>query len=265
MKASPIDSVSRNLLTEAALKALHLIDLTSLNDDDTEARIDALAASADTPVGTPAALCVYPRFVAAARAALAARGLALPIATVTNFPSGDLPPDAAARETADAAALGADEIDVVFPYRALLAGDAQIGRELVAQCRAAAAGKCLKVIVESGELREPALIRQASEIAIEAGADFIKTSTGKVPVNATLDAAAIMLGTIRESGRVVGFKAAGGVRTADEAAAYLTLAEQVFGPGWAAPATFRFGASSLLANLLAVLGHAPGAVRPSSY
>ncbi|OJA71038.1 deoxyribose-phosphate aldolase [Burkholderia ubonensis] len=257
MKASPIDPVSRNLLTEAALKALHLVDLTSLNDDDTDARIDALAASADTPVGTPAALCVYPRFVATARAALAARGLALRIATVTNFPSGDLPPDAAA--------LGADEIDVVFPYRALLAGDAQIGRELVAQCRAAAAGKCLKVIVESGELREPALIRQASEIAIEAGADFIKTSTGKVPVNATLDAAAIMLDTIRESGRAVGFKAAGGVRTADEAAAYLMLAEQVFGPGWATPATFRFGASSLLANLLAVLGHAPGAVRPSSY
>lgn len=95
-------SLNRNQLTEAALKALHLIDLTSLNDDDTEERIAALAASADTPVGTPAALCVYPRFVGAAHAALARHGLVLPVATVTNFPHGAADPDAAARETADA-------------------------------------------------------------------------------------------------------------------------------------------------------------------
>jgi deoxyribose-phosphate aldolase len=257
--------LSRNLLTEAALKALHLVDLTSLNDDDTDAAIEALAATADTPVGTPAALCVYPRFVGVARAALAARDLALPIATVTNFPHGAADPAAAARETADAVALGADEIDVVFPYRALLAGDAQVGRELVAQSRAAAAGRCLKVILETGELRDAALIRHASEIAIDAGADFIKTSTGKVSVNATLDAAAAMLATIRDAGRPVGFKAAGGVRSAQEAAAYLALAERELGPGYTVPATFRFGASSLLASLLATLGHGAGAARAGAY
>ena len=254
--------LTRNQLTEAALKALHLIDLTSLNDSDTDASIEALAASADTPVGTPAALCVYPRFIATARSALAARGLSLPIATVTNFPSGELSPEAAALETAEAVRLGADEVDLVFPYRALQAGDPQLGRELVAAGRAAAAGKCLKVILESGELREPKLIRQASEIAIEAGADFIKTSTGKVEVSATLEAAGEMLAVIRVAGRRVGFKAAGGVRSAEEAAAYLALAERLLGPGWATPATFRFGASGLLGNLLATLGHAAG-VAPS--
>lgn len=172
-------SLNRNQLTEAALKALHLIDLTSLNDDDTEERIASLAASADTPVGTPAALCVYPRFVGAAHAALARHGLVLPVATVTNFPHGAADPDAAARETADALARGADEIDVVFPYRALIDGDERVGRELVAQCRAAAGAQCLKVILETGELRDAAAIRRASEIAIEEGADFLKTSTGK--------------------------------------------------------------------------------------
>ncbi|AOJ05403.1 2-deoxyribose-5-phosphate aldolase [Burkholderia mayonis] len=254
-------SLNRNQLTEAALKALHLIDLTSLNDDDTDEKIAALAVSADTPVGTPAALCVYPRFVGIAHAALAARGLVLPVATVTNFPHGAADPDAAARETADAVALGADEIDVVFPYRALLAGDERVGRELVAQCRAAAGGLCLKVILETGELRGPAAIRKASEIAIEAGADFLKTSTGKVAVNATLDAAVVMLATIRESGRAIGFKAAGGVRTAQDAAQYLSLAERELGAGYLTSATFRFGASGLLGNLLETLGHRAGATR----
>lgn len=254
-------SLNRNQLTEAALKALHLIDLTSLNDDDTEERIAALAASADTPVGMPAALCVYPRFVGAAHAALARHGLVLPVATVTNFPHGAADPDAAARETADALARGADEIDVVFPYRALIDGDERVGRELVAQCRAAAGAQCLKVILETGELRDAAAIRRASEIAIEEGADFLKTSTGKVAVNATLDAAAVMLATIRVAGRMVGFKAAGGVRTAQDAAQYLSLAQRELGPGYLTSATFRFGASGLLGNLLETLGHRAGATR----
>ncbi|MEX3958857.1 deoxyribose-phosphate aldolase [Trinickia sp. EG282A] len=246
---------AHNELTELALKALHLIDLTSLNPDDTDERIEALVTSADTPVGTPAALCIYPRFIGTARKALLARGLKIPIATVINFPDGSPVPGAATREIAEAVALGADEVDVVFPYRALIDGDAQVGRELIKQSRAAAGGKCLKVIIESGELKDPQLIRLASEICIEGGADFLKTSTGKVPVNATLEAAQIMLGAIRGSGRIVGFKAAGGVRTADEAAAYLKLAERILGPTWVTPARFRFGASSLLANLLATLGH----------
>lgn len=255
MKPSAPELLIHDPFADAALKALRLIDLTALNDDDTDESITALAATADTPVGTPAALCIYPRFIGVAHAALAARGLSLPVATVVNFPGGDAAPEAAARETAEVVRLGADEVDVVFPYRALLAGDAAVGRELVAQCRAAAGGKCLKVILETGALSEPALIRQASEIAIEAGADFLKTSTGKVAVNATLEAAGIMLAVIRSADRTVGFKAAGGVRSTHEAAAYLTLAERLLGAGFTTPATFRFGASGLLGNLLATLGY----------
>jgi len=113
----------------------------------------------------------------------------------------------------------------------------------------------LKVIIESGELGTPELIRQASLIAINAGADFIKTSTGKVAVNATLEAARVMLEAIRDSGRDCGFKAAGGVKTAAEAAEYLALADSLLGPDWVSAEHFRFGASSLLASLEATLGH----------
>jgi len=255
---------NRNQLTEAALRALHLMDLTALNDDDTDASIRALANAADTPVGTPAALCVYPRFVATAKEALAKRGLALPVATVANFPAGAPTPEAAATETADAMRNGADEVDVVFPYRALLAGDETVGRRLVELCREAVGNRVLKVIVEAGELKEANAIRRASEIAIAAGAHFIKTSTGKVAVNATPAAAEIMLQAIRASGRPVGFKAAGGVRSAQDAAAYLAIAERIMGAGWATPATFRFGASSLLDKLLATLGHGAAAPARSS-
>ncbi len=265
MNAPHRPHLCRNALTEVALKALHLTDLTSLNLDDTHSRIEALVASADTPVGTPAAICIYPRFLLTARAALRARGLSLPIATVTNFPAGTASPEQAAQETAAAVASGADEVDVVFPYRALSAGDPRIGLELVAQNRDAAGKACLKVIIESGELVSPKLIRQASEIAIEAGADFIKTSTGKVAVNATLEAAEVILSSIRESKRPVGFKAAGGVRCVAEAAPYLALAERLFGPGWATPDTFRFGGSSLLGDLLATLGHAQSTAKGFSW
>ncbi|KPC52212.1 deoxyribose-phosphate aldolase [Amantichitinum ursilacus] len=254
-----------NQLAQAALRALHLMDLTALNDTDTHASIRALAAAANTPVGTPAALCVYAQFVQTAQAALTEEGLDLPVATVTNFPYGNADPEAAAAETAAAIHLGADEVDVVFPYRALLAGDAEVGRKLVELSRAAVGDKILKVIIESGELKDPALIRQASEISIAAGAHFIKTSTGKVPVNATLEAAEIMIQAIHDAGKPVGFKAAGGVRSAADAAAYLAIADRIMGPTWASAATFRFGASSLLGNLLTTVGHDAGATKTSAY
>ncbi|MBB5019176.1 deoxyribose-phosphate aldolase [Chitinivorax tropicus] len=260
-----MSELTSNQLTEAALRALHLMDLTSLNDSDTDESIRRFVATAQTPVGTPAALCVFPRFLGTTKASLAEQGLNLPVAVVTNFPAGGTDIAQAVAETQAAIAAGADEIDVVFPYRALMAGDAEIGRQLVEQCRAVMADKVLKVIIESGELQAPALIRQASEIAIGAGAHFIKTSTGKVPVNATLDAAEIMLQVIRDSGRPVGFKAAGGVRSAADAAAYLALADRIMGLGWVSPATFRFGASSLLGSLLNTLGHQPAASGGGQY
>ena len=155
-------------------------------------------------------------------------------------------------------------LDVSLDFRVL----ETVGFELVKACKAACseAGVLLKVIIETGELKEEALIRKASEIAIDAGADFIKTSTGKVPVNATPDVAEIMMRVIADKGvkAQVGFKPAGGVRTADDAAIYLKLADDILGSGWADARHFRFGASSLLASLLNTAGFS-GATSDSKY
>ena len=247
-------------LQQAARQALALMDLTSLNDDDSDAVIRELCARANTPAGHPAAVCVYPAFVPTAREALAEQGLAgkVKVATVTNFPHGEADIERAAAETRAAVASGADEVDVVFPYRALMAGDTEVGRELVEACKRECGDAVLKVILETGELKEAGLIDRAGMLAIDGGADFLKTSTGKVAVNATLDAAKILLTAIKASGRDVGFKAAGGVRTVEDAAAYLRLAEQVMGADWITPAHFRFGASGLLGSLLETLGVAEG-------
>jgi deoxyribose-phosphate aldolase len=242
--------------SETALKALSMLDLTDLGDQATEEGALALIRSADTGHGFPAAICIWPRFVAAARAALGPDH-SMKIATVVNFPSGTMAASDVAAETIQAIADGADEIDLVIPYRALMAGDEKAVSEMIETVR----GVCvesvrLKTILETGELAEPGLIRNASHLAISAGADFIKTSTGKVPINATIDAADIMLSAIRESGKPVGFKAAGGVRTVEDAARYLALADTIMGKGWATPATFRFGASGLLSDILAAISGA---------
>ncbi|CAH0532817.1 Deoxyribose-phosphate aldolase [Vibrio stylophorae] len=249
-------------LKQAALRALQLMDLTTLNDDDTDAKVIALCHDAKTAVGNTAAICIYPRFIPIAKKTLAAQGTPdIRIATVTNFPHGNDDIEIAVAETRAAIAYGADEVDVVFPYRRLMEGDVECGFELVKQCKEACGDKLLKVIIETGELKTPALIRQASEIAIRAGADFIKTSTGKVPVNATPEAAEIMLNVIREMdvAERVGFKPAGGVRTAEDAKAYLAMADRILGVDWADKMHYRFGASSLLANLLHTLGEGEAA------
>ncbi len=245
---------SQTPLQVAAQRALQLIDLTSLNSDDTDARILNLCQQAVGPFGRVAAVCVYPQFVALAKATLREMGQAeVLVATVVNFPAGEQDIQHAVAETLSCIEAGADEVDVVFPYRALMAGDADVGARLVAACKQACAGKTLKVIIESGELADPQLIRQASLIAIKAGADFIKTSTGKVAVNATLQSAEIMLNAIKENGGRCGFKAAGGVKSAQDAAAYLQLADNIMGADWVTAQHFRFGASSLLNQLLDVL------------
>ncbi|PLY37085.1 deoxyribose-phosphate aldolase [Pectobacterium carotovorum] len=255
-------------LTTAARRALALMDLTTLNEDDTDEKVTALCRQANSPAGKTAAICIYPRFIPLAKKILREQGTPdIRIATVTNFPHGNDDVAIAVVETKAAIAYGADEVDVVFPYRALIAGNAQIGFELVQACKAVCqdAHVLLKVIIETGELKQEALIRQASEIAIDAGADFIKTSTGKVPVNATPESAAIMLKAIRDKGvgERVGFKAAGGVRNAEDAAIYLQLADDIMGAEWATAQHFRFGASSLLASLLTTLGHATAAPKGS--
>lgn len=237
---------------EAAAFALSLLDLTNLRDDCDNAAIENLCLRAQTPYGNSAAICIWPRFIAHARSILGP-GHPVRIATVVNFPSGDLAVAEVVEETKKAVEDGADEIDLVIPYKALIAGDEAAVTTMVEAVRAACPQSTLKVILETGELKDKALVSRASKLAIAAGADFIKTSTGKVSVNATLEATDIMLRAIRESKAKVGFKPAGGISTVADADLYLRLAESIMGQNWVMPSTFRFGASSLLDDILAVL------------
>ena len=248
-------------LQQAARRTLGLIDLTLLGERAAHAEVARLAASASTPHGAPAALCIWPECIGTARGELDGHGLsAVRIASVANFPDGSADVRRAVRETTDAIAAGADEVDLVLPYRALLAGETDMVRGLLRDCREAAGARCLKVILETGELGSAAMIAEASRIALEAGANFLKTSTGKAAVGATPQAAQIMLAAIARHGSG-GFKAAGGIRRVTEVLPYLELADALFGPGWATPARFRIGASALLQDVLAVLdglGETPG-------
>ncbi|MEO9902664.1 deoxyribose-phosphate aldolase [Nisaea sp.] len=240
-------------MSEAA-RALSMLDLTSLGDDDTPASVGAMLKRAVTPAGPVAAVCVWPAFVAQAKTALA--GTSVRIATVSNFPHGRPDIAGAVATTKQAVADGADEVDVVWPYDNWLNGNTAIARNLVEACKSACGNTAhLKVILETGRLQTAGAIAGSSRDAIAAGADFIKTSTGKTSVSATLEAAHIMLEAIRESGKPVGLKPSGGIRTTEQAIAYLRLADKIMGPDWATPETFRFGASSLLDALLKTLGH----------
>ena len=237
-----------------ALRALAALDLTSLDESDTPERIKALCARAQTGQGDVAAVCVYPEHVVSAKQALTAAGARTRVATVVNFPDGSSDVSRAERETRRVIAAGADEVDVVFPWQALRSGNAEIGARLVAACKAAMPrGTLLKVILETGELKDEQLIRSAADIAITHGADFLKTSTGKVPVNATPFAAAIMLEAILHARSDCGLKVAGGVRRVADAALYFELVDRMMGADWAKPAHFRIGASSLLDDIMAHL------------
>jgi deoxyribose-phosphate aldolase len=250
-------------LRRAAARALACLDLTNLDDGCTSTDIRALCDRARTPHGPVAAVCLYPRFVAEAKERLEGSGIR--VATVVNFPRGDSPLAFVLDQTADALAEGADEIDLVIPWRPFLAGEEHPVREMVGAVRAATQGRVLKTILETGELGDPARITRAAEIAVEEGTDFLKTSTGKVAVNATPEAAQLLLDVIRGAPRRVGLKPAGGVRTTEDAATYLALCDRVMGPDWAGPATFRIGASGVLAALLATLDGGAGPAPAGGY
>ena len=235
-----------------AKRALTLVDLTDLSDNSDEKSVGDLCQRAKSPHGNVAAICIWPRMIPFAKGQL--EGTGIPIATVVNFPGGGESIDDTIALTLQAIKDGADEIDLVIPYRDLLGGDQSTTRAMIVAVRSATSKKALlKVILETGELKDPALIQTASELAIAAGADFIKTSTGKVAVNATLESAKIMLRAIADSGKPVGFKPAGGIKTVEDCGAYLALADKILGKDWAKPETFRFGASSVLDDLLAAL------------
>jgi deoxyribose-phosphate aldolase len=240
--------------------ALACLDLTSLNDADTPADIEKLCARAQGPWGPTAAVCVWPRFAALARSLLPP-GVA--VAAVANFPDGSTDIGRALRDTGQILQAGAQEVDVVMPYRDLAAAPA-----LLAAVRRACAGLRLKVILETGELQDPALIDRACRIALDAGADFLKTSTGKTARSAAPEAASLLLGAVAADpaghGRV-GFKAAGGVRTVADAAIYIALTREHLGPAALTPARFRIGASGLLGDIEAVLAGAHRPLPGSSY
>jgi deoxyribose-phosphate aldolase len=235
-----------------ARRLIGMLDLTALNDSDTPETIDALCRDAMTPLGPVAAVCVLPRFVAQAKAALAGAGIK--IATVVDFPEGLGAPEDVLLETERALEAGADEIDLVFPYRRFLADAPPPASKNVRAVREIADYAVrLKVILDVGAYPDRHWLEQAAIVAIQGGADFLKTSTGRHETGASLESAAIVLSVIAESGLPVGFKASGGVRELSEAVAYLTLAESIMGSGWATPASFRIGASSLLPKLLAAV------------
>lgn len=280
---------------QAARRAVGLLDLTSLGDADDAAVAVALCRRAVAPFGAAprraalngeasgdetsggenpgdqnpgdenarvAAVCLWPRFIGAARAALAGGGVK--IAVVVDFPRGGGDPPAVAAAIRAAVADGADEIDVVAPYRRFLAGDAAFFSETLSAARVACgAGVKLKVILESGAFDDLKTLRAAADLALAAGADFLKTSTGRREPGATPAALDVFFDALRAAGdvgctpgsrtlgsRTPGVKASGGVRTAEQAAAYLAQADRRMGAGWATPDTFRFGASALLDALI---------------
>jgi len=246
---------------QLARQMIGLLDLALLNANDNDERVIALCERALTPVGAVAAMCVYPRFVQLARRTL--KGLRVGdvrVAAVVNFPYGGSNIQSVVSETRVALLSGADEIDLMYPYHALLSGDQQVAMDLVLACRATCGDRAvLKVILETGALRDPQMIRKACEDVIAAGADFVQTSSGKVIVNATPQAARIILEVSAEGGGQVGMKAAGGIRTFEDAQVYLDLARARFGPNWINARHVRLGASSLLDDLLTRLGVlAPG-------
>ena len=246
----------------AARRSIGLIDLTDLSDDHAADGIDELCRRAREH-GT-AAVCVWPEYVSTCAAQLAGSGVR--VATVVNFPGGDEPLTDVEAATRRALADGADDIDVVLPYEAFLAGDEQRAAAVVsALAELVDAPRVLKVILETGALGSAETVGAAARFAIRHGADFVKTSTGKIPSGASLEAAGAMLDAIAAADRPVGLKPSGGIRTFDEAIAYVDLADSVMGEGWATPATFRFGASGLLDSLLAVVDGGPATSSSSTY
>jgi deoxyribose-phosphate aldolase len=247
-----------------AARALRSLDLTDLTDNCTDQAIDTLCKKALDPRGPVAAVCVWPQFVKRAQDNL--KGSPVRIATVVNFPAGGEDVSRVTDDTQEALSDGANEIDLVLPYGALRRGDLAVVREMVEAVREMVdQERLLKVILETGELKDPKLIETASRIAIDAGADFIKTSTGKTPVSATPEAAEIMLNAIKASGKPVGLKPSGGIRTAADAKLYLELADRIMGPGWATPRTFRIGASSVYDTLIAAIEGRAGTAATGNY
>jgi deoxyribose-phosphate aldolase len=265
-------SIKTTAKAEAIDLAISMVDLTTLEGFDTHGKVRALSAKAlpaDGSCPAVAAVCVYPAMVPVAVETLRGAGYVSPgdavraaglgigprVASVaTGFPSGQVPLNAKIADTEAAVAAGADEIDMVINRGAFLSGRYLTVFEEIAVVRQACGAAHLKVILETGELATYDNVRRASWLAMLAGADFIKTSTGKVSTNATLPVTLVMLEAVRDfraaTGRQIGVKPAGGIRTAKDAIRYLVLVNETAGEDWLHPDWFRFGASTLLNDLL---------------
>ncbi len=254
---------SRSIKKDAKIAGLRLavsmVDLTTLEGKDSPGKIHALCRKAVCPDSTlgdlpsVAAVCVYPAMVRIAVKALEGTGVRT-ASVATGFPAGQTPLESRLDEVRSSVGEGADEIDMVISRGALLSGDGSRVKDEVAQVKAVCGTALLKVILETGELETLDRVAEASRLAIAGGADFIKTSTGKVAPAATMEAGLVMLEAIREhflaTGRAVGMKPAGGIRTAKEALHWLVMVKETLGDGWLTPEWFRFGASSMLDDLL---------------
>lgn len=268
LEARAASFTKRSIKTSAKLHglllAMSMIDLTTLEGKDSPEKVRSLCRKAIRPyerdqeelgmrVPSVAAVCVYPSLVQIAKESLA--GSTVKVAAVaTGFPSGQYPLSVRLQDTRDAVAAGADEIDMVINRGAFLSGRfAEVASEIT-EAKSACGPAHLKVILETGELETYDNIRRASDLAISAGADFIKTSTGKVQPAATLPVTLVMLEAIRDcylrSGRVIGMKPAGGIRTAKQALVYLVMVKETLGDAWLTADRFRFGASTLANDIL---------------
>jgi deoxyribose-phosphate aldolase len=257
-------SIKAESQREAIRRAIAMIDLTTLEGQDTPGKVRQLAAKAVCPapehpeVPSCAALCVYPARVPDARAALAGSGVHV-ASVATGFPAGQTSLALRLEETRDAVAAGADEIDMVISREAYLTGDDARVVDEVEQVKAACGDAHLKVIVEAAELGGYDHVRHATDLAMHGGADVVKTSTGKVGAGATPGVVLVMLEAVRDfawrHGRIVGVKAAGGVRTSKQAVTLLVMVKETLGDEWLTPDRFRIGASSVLNDLLMQYEH----------
>lgn len=269
----------RSIKREAKLWGLDLairtMDLTTLEGADTPGKVRALCAKAirpdplDPAIPSVAAVCVYPNMVPVAHAELAGSGVQV-ASVATGFPAGQVPFSAKLDDVAAAVEAGADEIDMVIDRGAFLCGDLAAVFEEVKRIREACGDAHLKVILETGELGTLDNVRAASWISMLAGADFIKTSTGKIGAAATLPVTLVMLEAIRDywelTGIRVGMKPAGGIRTAKQSLQYLVLLNETLGLEWMRPELWRFGASSLLNDVLMQLrAQATGSYQSGDY
>ena len=238
---------------------LSFVDLTTLSGDDTQEKVDKLCQKAldlqkqYNSEGHPAAICVYPPFAAQVNAKLAGSGIQT-ACVAGAFPSGQAPLEAKVLEVKWTAMQGADEIDTVINRGMFLEGRYNEVKAELVEIKEACGNAHLKVILETGELKTPENIRKASELSIEAGADFIKTSTGKVSPAATLEAVEVMAQVVKEyfqkTGKKIGIKPAGGISTPEEAKAYMDVMKRILGDQWLVPELFRIGASRLVDNLI---------------